>query len=525
MPVSLPGRPKFLPLKQGPRARSAIGQTGILDFYRSPRFVKTTFVVNVGGTLNFAGAGPSQTPDQIAGLKLWLKADSLSLSDGDPVSTWADSSGNGNDATQGTAGLRPLYKTNIVGGKPVVRFDGTDDYLALTGLNLTDFTAFVVYQTSGNNVLLGNAGTNFQIFGIGNGANAYSFYDNLTFLSSDILSAPRTSWNQGCITRSGSTVSFFESGVSRNSGTSGLLVTLQAIGQVIGVAYTNGDIAEIIIYNSALSTSDRQSIENYVLVKYGFASAGGGVLTKLILKNITAALSFAGGLTRQVAKSITAALSFSGGLTKRANKSTGGTLSFSGALSTLVAVIKNLAGTLSFSGGLTKRANKSTGGTLSFAGAITRVVQKATSGVLNFTGTLTKRANKSTGGTLSFSGAVSTVVAVIKNLAGTLSFSGGLTKRANKSTGGTLSFSGAITRSIMKSLSGTLSFSGGLTKLVSKSVGGALSFIGSLITNAGAGFTVFAGQILGGTSTTTRTSGSTTITQSSGESRVEKTTE
>jgi hypothetical protein len=248
MPVSLPGRPKFLPLKQGPRARSALGQTGILDFYRSPRFVKTTFVVNVGGTLNFAGAGPSQTPDQIAGLKLWLKADSLSLSDGDPVSTWADSSGNGNDATQGTAGLRPLYKTNIVGGKPVVRFDGTDDYLALTGLNLTDFTAFVVYQTSGNNVLLGNAGTNFQIFGIGNGANAYSFYDNLTFLSSDILSAPRTSWNQGCITRSGSTVSFFESGVSRHR------------------CHPAGDRPSD-IYDSVLSTSDRQSIENYLLVK------------------------------------------------------------------------------------------------------------------------------------------------------------------------------------------------------------------------------------------------------------------
>jgi uncharacterized protein (DUF697 family) len=77
----------------------------------------------------------------------------------------------------------------------------------------------------------------------------------------------------------------------------------------------------------------------------------------------------------------------------------------------------------------------------------------------------------------------------------------------------------------MKSVSGTLSFNGGLTKLVSKSVGGVLSFVGSLIKNAGTGFIVFAGQILGGISTTTRTSGSMTITQSSGESRVEKTTE
>lgn len=47
------------------------------------------------------------------------------LSDNDPISTWYDRSRLNNNATQsGTA--RPVYKTSIQGGQPVVRFNGTD---------------------------------------------------------------------------------------------------------------------------------------------------------------------------------------------------------------------------------------------------------------------------------------------------------------------------------------------------------------------------------------------------------------
>lgn len=67
-------------------------------------------------------------PDAITGLQLWLDANAIvGLVDGDPVSTWDDESGNGNDATQGTAANQPVYKTNIVNGLPVVRFDNTND--------------------------------------------------------------------------------------------------------------------------------------------------------------------------------------------------------------------------------------------------------------------------------------------------------------------------------------------------------------------------------------------------------------
>jgi len=81
------------------------------------------------------------TPTDIAGLQLWLKADTglwqdaamttPAVADGDVVGAWADQSGNGNHATQGTTAAKPLLKLAIKNGKPVVRFDGTDDLLRI----------------------------------------------------------------------------------------------------------------------------------------------------------------------------------------------------------------------------------------------------------------------------------------------------------------------------------------------------------------------------------------------------------
>lgn len=56
-------------------------------------------------------------------LELQLDARDISgLSDGDPITTWTDSSAAGNDVTQATASYRPVYKTNIIGSNPAVTF-------------------------------------------------------------------------------------------------------------------------------------------------------------------------------------------------------------------------------------------------------------------------------------------------------------------------------------------------------------------------------------------------------------------
>ncbi|HYX08298.1 MAG TPA: hypothetical protein VE912_16320, partial [Bacteroidales bacterium] len=54
---------------------------------------------------------------------LWLDANSLTLNNNDPVPLWTDRSGNGTDASQGTAVNQPLFNTNVLNGFPIIYFD------------------------------------------------------------------------------------------------------------------------------------------------------------------------------------------------------------------------------------------------------------------------------------------------------------------------------------------------------------------------------------------------------------------
>jgi hypothetical protein len=80
----------------------------------------------------FVPPEPPEFPSDIAGLIIHLDASAIAgLSDGDPVTTWADSGPNGYNPTQATSGNRPLYRTAGINGRPALEFDGTNDNLAV----------------------------------------------------------------------------------------------------------------------------------------------------------------------------------------------------------------------------------------------------------------------------------------------------------------------------------------------------------------------------------------------------------
>ena len=84
---------------------------------------------------------------------LWLKADAITtLNDNDPVAIWADDSGNSYNLTQGTTANQPTYQTNEINGKPIIRFDGSNDNLMrkpFSGFATTQITAIVVNKNNG----------------------------------------------------------------------------------------------------------------------------------------------------------------------------------------------------------------------------------------------------------------------------------------------------------------------------------------------------------------------------------------
>lgn len=211
-------------------------------------------------------------PAGVAGLVRWWKADALALNDNDAVGTWPDSSGFIRNLTQATAGSKPTYKTNILNGLPVVRFDGTDDVLtsasgtgpkhvfAVAKYNtatFVDYDGLVTGAGAGDAevVLTGRDGQNFFF---NSPAVTTDYYKNGTSFVETAMTGPMNAFAVMSISSAGfQNPMAVQVGLDRNN----------------AGRYWNGDVAEILAYNAVLSAGDRQAIQNYLGTKYGITIA------------------------------------------------------------------------------------------------------------------------------------------------------------------------------------------------------------------------------------------------------------
>ncbi|HYG83253.1 MAG TPA: Ig-like domain-containing protein [Verrucomicrobiae bacterium] len=118
--------------------------------------LEATIDLNNGDNFTFASliAAPGGV---VNGLRTWQKADGGTVTG----ASWPDSSGNGNTASQATAGLQPAAITgsnvNAINYNPGLRFDGVDDrmdYANNLGANGTNpFTFFHVSSRLSNNTV------------------------------------------------------------------------------------------------------------------------------------------------------------------------------------------------------------------------------------------------------------------------------------------------------------------------------------------------------------------------------------
>lgn len=218
-------------------------------------------------------------PTMFSNLRLWLDVSRLvGYTDGQQITQLDDYSGNGFHATQGTAGYRAIYKPNILNGRPVARFDGGDDFYNLTSGAIPygneSYSVFVVVKENG----LNNRGFIGAGVANANNANCFRFAGNTTFnywwsndhQSSAVLSAG-TFYFISFMYNNSSGREVFINGTSRGTNSSTARNTTNSnnvIGKTIVGENWDGDIAEIIIYNRALSSTERQTVENYLRTKY-----------------------------------------------------------------------------------------------------------------------------------------------------------------------------------------------------------------------------------------------------------------
>ena len=222
-------------------------------------------------------------PETITGLRLWLKADSLSLADNDAVVTWADSSGNANDGT-GVNG--PIYKVNIVNGKPVVRYNGVDERFTLPDAlfsGMTQGEVFAVLKVD-NDPPAALEQSGLWNFGSAAQMGHYPFTD------SSVYEAFGTSSRKATGNPTDSLASFHllniwsvaSDWVMNVNGTQHFSdasngVGFPAAGITLGVssgtAFFDGDMAEVCLYETKLSAGDRTIVKTYIASKYGLTIA------------------------------------------------------------------------------------------------------------------------------------------------------------------------------------------------------------------------------------------------------------
>lgn len=218
---------------------------------------------------HYATAEPiAFSPTDLDLLKLWLKADSLSLSDGDPIASWTDSSGLGNHAMQATEAKKPTYKVNIVNGKPVVRLDGVDDCVQATLTVAQPDTMFLVVKGDGtDNKHFIDAQTTRQLIGVSGGVQ-------VTYAGTLLSGTGNpTTFQILAALFNGASSQLWRNGTSIASGNAGASSIVDPSVGGYGAATMGGDIAEVLIYSSLLSDSDRRAVEAYLGSKYGITVA------------------------------------------------------------------------------------------------------------------------------------------------------------------------------------------------------------------------------------------------------------
>jgi len=199
-------------------------------------------------------------------------------------SQWSDQSGNARHASQGTADYRPLLVQGGLNGRPVLRFDGTDDRIesAVFPSNLPQpFTMFVCFKSAVQDtnkmaVALGGIYQNNTIC-IGCRYTKYGMSNVLTH-SKDSPVSVDTNWHivVGVLDGDNSyAVCDGQAGEKASMGTTEQ--STWRLGSYILIpptsCFLNGDIAAAIVFNRALSDAERQRVERWLATRYGITLA------------------------------------------------------------------------------------------------------------------------------------------------------------------------------------------------------------------------------------------------------------
>jgi alpha-tubulin suppressor-like RCC1 family protein len=212
----------------------------------------------------------------MGGLKLWLRANFGVVKNGsNAVNRWIDGAGNGNDAVQNSVANEPLYVENAINGKPILRFNGSTSSMSGT-LSLSNQISVIAVAANGSNAGYKRLINNQLHFAmeVASDGNFASLYGNgTTWNTLQTHAAPLLTDNFNILEsiNNGTDTAYINGQfLDARSNTMGAFSNGYELGRcACGDEYWDGDVVEILIYDHALSDTDRLAVEAYLKAKYG----------------------------------------------------------------------------------------------------------------------------------------------------------------------------------------------------------------------------------------------------------------
>ncbi|MEQ1853255.1 MAG: PQQ-dependent sugar dehydrogenase, partial [Chthoniobacteraceae bacterium] len=262
-------------------------------------------------TASYTAGGPCAEPPT-TGLVMRLKANVGVVVSGSNVVGWEDQTTSYNDlAAVGT----PILLAGGPNNQPAVHFDGVDDSLGRSGFaglptGAADRSVFMVVRY---NFADANTG-GWAGFGYGTTSSNQTFGLSLTPTGTlgvqgwgggnDVESSPATNgvgqWLTQAAVYSGGTLNQFKNGVaigiaskSFATGTGGIRLAEE----LNGGKNLNMDVAEVLVYDRAVSVEERQQIEGYFGGRYAINTGGGGnTAPTVVISTPSSGASFTAGI-------------------------------------------------------------------------------------------------------------------------------------------------------------------------------------------------------------------------------------
>jgi len=224
----------------------------------------------------FAAAASFTDPTDVAGLEVWLDATTGTTGD-DPITAWADQSGNGNNAVITAGSVNPQFNPSYQINSSGVLFANNCSLYCPIATVVSDMTIFAVFKT-----LFGTY--TGQIFDIRDNSDTNPLVDDTNRggfgmrrrnNAGTLVSATNATGNgnaniyRGVVDASSTdTFDYWLNAVLKSSSPAAAGTTTGLDRFYVGKGWT-GVLGEILLYNSVLGSTDINNIEDYLAAKWG----------------------------------------------------------------------------------------------------------------------------------------------------------------------------------------------------------------------------------------------------------------